>query len=102
MIDLCNEFAEQMALGMIVPDGQPIRVPGIPPNTTCHHAGDLDDPDYNNVSRDSRMSLRTRLLWAQILSELQHYTGAHVENRDHHRALYRSGFYSDRLRLRFS
>ncbi len=33
----------------MVPEGEKIRMAGLPPGLTCHHRGDLDDPDFNNV-----------------------------------------------------
>ncbi len=48
-IDLCNRFIELQAFGGIVAEGQEIRMQSLPEGITCHHAGDLDDPDFNNV-----------------------------------------------------
>jgi hypothetical protein len=45
--DLCNRFIEMLAFGAVVPDGQVIRVAGLP-EWTCRTLGDLDDPDFNN------------------------------------------------------
>lgn len=46
---LCNRFIELMALGAVVPEGQPVRMQALPGAWRCHHGGDLDDPDFNNV-----------------------------------------------------
>lgn len=48
VIDLCNRFIEFQALGGVVPDGQRIRMAGLP-QWTCRTRGDLDDPDFNNL-----------------------------------------------------
>ncbi len=45
--DLCNRFIEMLAFGAVVPDGQVIRMAGLP-EWTCKTLGDLDDPDFNN------------------------------------------------------
>lgn len=47
--DLCKRFIGLQALGGIVPEGEEVRMAALPPGITCHHAGDLDDPDFNNV-----------------------------------------------------
>jgi hypothetical protein len=49
VIDLFNRFIEMQAFGGVVPEGQPVRVASLPDGLTCHHSGDLDDPDFNNV-----------------------------------------------------
>ena len=49
VIGLCNRFILLQALGDIVPEGQPVRLPGLPEGMICRHAGDFDDPDFNNV-----------------------------------------------------
>jgi len=30
-------------------EGQEIRMAALPPGLICHHAGSLDDPDFNNM-----------------------------------------------------
>ena len=35
--------------GAVVPEGQAVRMKGIPAGWVCSHRGSLDDPDYNNV-----------------------------------------------------
>jgi hypothetical protein len=47
--DLCNRFIELQAFGGVIEEGQEIRMKTLPRGMTCHHAGDLDDPDFNNV-----------------------------------------------------
>lgn len=49
VIDLFNRLIAQQALGDVVPEGQPIRMATLPAGLTCHHGGDVDDPDFNNV-----------------------------------------------------
>jgi hypothetical protein len=49
VIDLCNRFIEFQAFGGVIEEGQGIRMRGLPEGMTCHHGGDLDDPDFNNV-----------------------------------------------------
>jgi hypothetical protein len=46
---LCNRFIEHMAFGLVVPDGEPIRVAGLPEGMVSRNRGDLEDPDFNNV-----------------------------------------------------
>ncbi len=48
-IDLCNRFIELQAFGGIIPEGQEIRMRSLPAGLVCHHGGDLEDPDFNNV-----------------------------------------------------
>lgn len=48
-IDLCNRFIELQAFGGVIEEGQEIRMRSLPEGMVCHHAGDLDDPDFNNV-----------------------------------------------------
>ncbi len=47
VVELCNRFIEAQAFGMVVPDKQRIRMPGLP-EWTCRTVGDLNDPDFNN------------------------------------------------------
>ena len=49
VIDLFERFIELQALGGVIDEGQIIRMKTLPQGMTCHHAGDLEDPDYNNV-----------------------------------------------------
>ena len=47
--DLCSRFIEMMAFGAVVDDGQPIKMASLPGGWFCRHAGDLDDPEFNNL-----------------------------------------------------
>lgn len=42
-------FMNMQMLGGVIPDGQAVRVAGIPDGWVCAHTGDLEDPDFNNV-----------------------------------------------------
>ena len=55
VVNLCNRLIEQLAAGHIIADGQHIRMPGLPQGTTARNAGDLDDPDFNNVHLDIQL-----------------------------------------------
>ena len=46
--DLMNRFIEMLAFGVVVPEGQPVRMSALPEGWRCHHRGSLDDPDFNN------------------------------------------------------
>ena len=54
VIDLCERLIELQALGGVIDEGQEIRMKSLPAGMTCHHAGDLDDPDFNNVHVEVR------------------------------------------------
>ena len=47
-LDLVNRFIDLLAFGARVPDGQPIRLAGLPAGMTCWRRGDENDPDFNN------------------------------------------------------
>ncbi len=47
--DLCNRFIEHQAFGAVIPEGQPIQMSSLPSGMLCRRAGDVDDPDFNNV-----------------------------------------------------
>jgi hypothetical protein len=49
VVDLCNRFIELQALGGWIPEGQEIRIKSLPHGLRCHHAGNLEDPDFNNA-----------------------------------------------------
>lgn len=49
VIDLCERFIEFQALGGIIKASSEIRMKSLPGGMICHHAGDLEDPDFNNV-----------------------------------------------------
>jgi hypothetical protein len=46
--DFCNRMIEHLAWGHVVQDGQEIRMASLP-RGSMRLAGDLDDPDFNNV-----------------------------------------------------
>lgn len=46
---LCSELIDYQAFGGILHEGQAIRSPGLP-RLIVKHCGDLDDPEFNNVS----------------------------------------------------
>lgn len=52
--ELVKRLVQSMALGAVIPDGQPIKMASLPPGMTCRHAGSLDDPDFNNVHVEIR------------------------------------------------
>src|SRR5262249_54553627 len=54
VIDLFERFIEFQALGGVIEEGQEIRMKTLPGGMTCHHAGDVDDPDFNNVHVEIR------------------------------------------------
>jgi hypothetical protein len=49
VINLLNQLVEAQAFGQVIAEGQSIAAPSLPPGMTCHHAGNLDDPDFNNT-----------------------------------------------------
>ena len=49
VIELFNRFIELHALGGVLPEGQVVRMRGLPEGLRCFHGGDYDDPDFNNV-----------------------------------------------------
>lgn len=54
VIDLCNRFIQLQALGGVIAEGQKVRMKSLPSGMRCHHRGDLDDPDFNNVHVEIR------------------------------------------------
>jgi hypothetical protein len=54
IIDLFNRFIEYQAFGGIIPEGQAIKMKDLPTGMRCHHGGELDDPDFNNVHVEIR------------------------------------------------
>jgi hypothetical protein len=54
VFELVQRLVQSMALGAVVPDGQPIKMASLPAGMSCHHAGSLDDPDFNNVHIEVR------------------------------------------------
>ena len=49
VIELCNDLMAFQADGDVLLDGQPVARDSLPPGGTMHYAGDLDDPDFNNI-----------------------------------------------------
>jgi hypothetical protein len=49
VIDLFKRFIEHQAFGAVIPDGQAIRMAGLPAGMICRHGGDPEDPEFNNV-----------------------------------------------------
>jgi hypothetical protein len=49
VIDLLNRLVEAQGFGGVIAEGQLIKMQSLPPGLTCHHAGNLDDPDFNNT-----------------------------------------------------
>jgi hypothetical protein len=48
-LDLANRMIELQALGGSIEEGEPIRMASLPEGMTCHHAGTLEDPAFDNV-----------------------------------------------------
>jgi len=53
-VDLMERLVQSMAWGAVVPEGQPIRMASLAAGMTCHHEGDVDDPEFNNVRIEVR------------------------------------------------
>jgi hypothetical protein len=49
VVELCNRLIGLQARGALVPEGQPVRIAGLPDDWTLRHAGAMDDPDFNNT-----------------------------------------------------
>jgi hypothetical protein len=47
--DLFERFIELQAFGGVIAEGQVIRMTTLPAGMTCHHHGDVEDPDFNNL-----------------------------------------------------
>jgi hypothetical protein len=52
VIDLCTRLIEHQAFGLVVPDGQEVRMASLPAGGVFRRGGDVDDPDFNNVHLD--------------------------------------------------
>jgi hypothetical protein len=48
VIDMCIRFIEFQAFGGWIKEGQEIRMKSLPNGLRCHHAGSMDNPDFNN------------------------------------------------------
>jgi hypothetical protein len=46
---MIERFIETQAFGGVVQNGQEVHMRGLPPGGVCRLAGNLDDPDFNNV-----------------------------------------------------
>jgi hypothetical protein len=46
---MIERFINLQAEGGLIPEGQEIRMRSLPPGGVCHHRGNLEDPDFNNV-----------------------------------------------------
>jgi hypothetical protein len=53
-LTLVSRFVEMQALGAIVPEGQQVKMAGLPTDLFVHHGGHLEDPDFNNVHLEIR------------------------------------------------
>ena len=49
VIDMFERFIELQAFGGLISEGQEIHMKSLPSGMTCHHQGELDDPEFNNV-----------------------------------------------------
>jgi len=47
--ELIERFVEHQALGHVIPEGEPVRMKGLPEGGVCRHGGSPDDPEFNNV-----------------------------------------------------
>lgn len=47
--EMLSRFMLIQAHGGVIPEGQPVAMPGLPDGLRCHHAGHLDDPAFNNA-----------------------------------------------------
>jgi hypothetical protein len=54
VVDLIERFIELQAFGGLIPEGQEIRMTSLPEGMTCHHGGDLEDVEFNNVHVEIR------------------------------------------------
>ena len=54
VIDLCNRLIELQAFGDLIREGQVVTLSSLADKMTCHHGGDVDDPDFNNVHVEIR------------------------------------------------
>jgi hypothetical protein len=48
-IDVVNRLVDAEASGGVVVEGQILKTPSWPQGLTCHRAGSLDDPEFNNT-----------------------------------------------------
>jgi hypothetical protein len=55
--DLCNQLIAYQAQGGVIRGGQEFNLPSLPCGGVLRHAGDLDDPDFNNFHIDVTLHL---------------------------------------------
>lgn len=49
VIELFERFIQRQAHGGVIAEGEEVRTASLPRGLTCHHAGGLEDADFNNV-----------------------------------------------------
>lgn len=49
IVDLINRYIDYQAFGGVIADDEEIKVEALPEGMRCHHAGHLDDPEFNNT-----------------------------------------------------
>jgi hypothetical protein len=49
VVELIERFIHFQAMGGVIEEGREVNMKSLPEGMTCHHKGDLDDPDFNNV-----------------------------------------------------
>jgi hypothetical protein len=54
VVDLFKQFILLEAQGGVISEGAQVQMAALPPGLTCHHSGNLDDPDFNNVHVEIR------------------------------------------------
>ena len=53
-VEVIQRFMKFQAQGGIVDEGSEVKVSGFPEGYKCYHAGDIEDPDFNNVHIEIR------------------------------------------------
>jgi len=53
-LDLCNRLILLQAEGAVIAEGEQVQLDTLPFPLTCHHDGNPDDPDFNNVHVEIR------------------------------------------------
>lgn len=49
VLEMMNRFIAFMAAGGIIDENQEVRMQDLPQGMLCHHAGSMDNPDFNNT-----------------------------------------------------
>ena len=49
VIELLNRLIEYQAFGGVIREREAIRMKALPDGLACHHRGNFDDPDFNNL-----------------------------------------------------